>query len=209
MPTTFSRKKRSSRKRPRATSLSRSRFVAATTRTSTLRVVASRRRARTAAPRGTGGASPAARAAGSPTSSRKTVPPRGGLEASRLVLPGAGERALHVPEELALEEMLGERRAGMVTNGPVAPRAPAVHRRREHVLPGAALAGEEDGHVRGGRLPRRGERPLHGRARRLEQRPARSTARAQRAVLAPEPLHLEHPLEQQAAPGRAPNGLTR
>ena len=42
------------------------------------------------------------------TSSRKSVPPSGRLEEARPVAVGAGEGALHVAEELALEQRVGE-----------------------------------------------------------------------------------------------------
>src|SRR5262249_33508400 len=73
---------------------------------------------------------------------------RRGLEPPGLVLPRTREGAFHVPEELALDQVLGERRAPDRDERSGRARAPAVDRRREHVLSGAALAGEQQRHVR-------------------------------------------------------------
>src|SRR5262249_41465002 len=67
------------------------------------------------------------------------------LQPPGIVLPGAGEGALHVPEELALEEVLGERRARDRHEWTVVPVAPRVDLTGEDGLPGAALAGEQHG----------------------------------------------------------------
>src|SRR5262249_5600823 len=83
------------------------------------------------------------------------------LEATGLVLPRAGERAAHVSEELALEEMLGERGARDGDERALAPGAPVVDRRCQDVLAGSALAAEQDDDVRTGCLAGRGERRLH------------------------------------------------
>ena len=97
----------SGRRRPRA---SRSRLVAATTRTSTL-IGASpptRSNSRSCSTR----SSLTCIAGGmSPTSSRKSVPPSASSKRPSLLLDRAGERALLVAEQLALEQRLGERGA--------------------------------------------------------------------------------------------------
>ena len=54
----------------------------------------------------------------------------GNLEEALLVFVGAGEAALAMPEELALEEVLGHRRAVLAHEELVAPPRPVVHRRR-------------------------------------------------------------------------------
>ena len=103
----LSRKNRSCRKRPRATSASRSRLVAATKRTSIGR-----------------GRRPPTRSTSRSSSTRSSLTCErqrqladlveehraavGRLEQARLGLHGAGEGALLVPEQLALEQRLGE-----------------------------------------------------------------------------------------------------
>src|SRR5439155_19376588 len=57
---------------------------------------------------------------------------------------GAGEGAADVPEELALEERLGERGTVDGDERPLATRAVAVDRPRDELLPGPALARHED-----------------------------------------------------------------
>ena len=76
----------------------------------------------------------------------------GELEAARARRGGAGERALLVAEELALEERLGDRRAveGDETRGGA--RTQVVDRARDDLLAGAALAGDQDRGLRGGDL---------------------------------------------------------
>ena len=70
------------------------------------------------------------------------------LEPAGLVRPGAGEGALDVAEELALEEMLRQRGARDGDEGPCGARAPAVDGARQHALARAALAGEQYRRVR-------------------------------------------------------------
>src|SRR5690606_20451272 len=74
-----------------------------------------------------------------------------------------------VPEELALQEALGDRGAVDDHEGALASRAPSMDGVREALLPGAGLA--EDQHGRGGRrdLPRLAREIAHRRRRaRLE-----------------------------------------
>ena len=78
----------------------------------------------------------------SPISSRNSVPPSASLEQPRLVVGGAGERAAHVPEQLALEQRLDDRRAVDGDEAPVAARAGAMQRARDELLAGAGLAGD-------------------------------------------------------------------
>src|SRR5262249_22299903 len=61
----------------------------------------------------------------------------GGLQAPRPVLRGAGEGPAHVPEELALQQVLGEGGAGYGDERADAALAPAMDGGREDVLPRA------------------------------------------------------------------------
>ena len=88
------------------------------------------------------------------------------LDAAEAVAHGAGERAAHVAEQLALEELARQRRA--VHGDEAAPfaRGVGVDGVREDFLPGAALAGEEDGGVAGLEVVDEVEEPGHGRGAR-------------------------------------------
>jgi hypothetical protein len=68
---------------------------------------------------------------------------------------GAGERALGVPEELTLEQRLGQRAAVDRGERPLAARGALVDPARHDLLAGAALAGDEHGAV--GRRDRLGQ----------------------------------------------------
>src|SRR5439155_26226588 len=57
---------------------------------------------------------------------------------------GAGEGAADVPEELALEERLGERGTVDGDERPLPTRAVAVDRPRDELLPGLAIACHDD-----------------------------------------------------------------
>src|SRR5262249_54016635 len=70
-------------------------------------------------------------------------PAVGELEPPDLALGGAGERALLVTEELALEGRLGERGARRADERPARAPAAVVDRRRAHLLARARLAGDE------------------------------------------------------------------
>src|SRR5690606_29100975 len=63
----------------------------------------------------------------------------GELEAAYTVPMRAGERALHVPEELALEQLVGDRRAVDLHEGPVAARAARMDHVRDELLADARL----------------------------------------------------------------------
>ena len=80
----------------------------------------------------------------SPTSSRKTVPPCAASSRPTRRLSRAGERALLVAEELALEQRGRERRAVDAHERPLAARQ-LVQRLGQHLLADAGLA--EDEHV--------------------------------------------------------------
>src|SRR5262249_7111190 len=89
-----------------------------------------------------------------------------GLKPSRLVFDRPREGALHMAEELALEQMVGERSAVDDSERMVAARAPLMNLTRKHVLAGAGLAGQQD------------DRPAaRGRVGGLQQRPKIRTAR--------------------------------
>ncbi len=89
------------------------------------------------------------------------------LEAADPALVGAGERALLVTEELALEERLGERGAVERDERLLRARPELVDRARELALARAALARDEHGRARRGDLPSDAINLLHrGRSRR-------------------------------------------
>ena len=87
------------------------------------------------------------------------------LEAPDAALVGAGERALLVPEQLALEERLGERGAVQRDERLLGARAERVDRAGELPLAGAALAGDEDRRPRARDLARDAIDLLHRGAR--------------------------------------------
>ena len=78
-------------------------------------------------------------------SSRKRVPALGGGEETDLVGDRAGERALHVPEELGLHQPLGDGSAVDGDERLVAPVAVEVDGAGHQLLAGAALARDHDG----------------------------------------------------------------
>ena len=78
----------------------------------------------------------------------KNRPAGGRLQQAALLLLRVREGPPLVAEELALEQSLGQRRAGDVHEGPRGPRARVVNHLRGQVLPGAALAGEKHGRGR-------------------------------------------------------------
>ena len=67
----------------------------------------------------------------------------GGLEEAALLLPGVGERAPLVAEELAFEQLLRQCRRGDVDERPGRPRAVVVNGLGREVLPGSGLAAQE------------------------------------------------------------------
>jgi hypothetical protein len=71
-----------------------------------------------------------------------------GLREQSLARPvGAGERALGVAEEFALDQGLGDGAAVDRDEGAIAPRREFVQAARRHALAGAALAGDQHGAV--------------------------------------------------------------
>ena len=115
------------------------------------------------------------------------MPPCGVLEAARLLAHGAGERALLVAEQLALEQVLGQRAAVHLDPRPGRAAAREVDRAREQVLAGAALAAQQHGRIGGRHLARQLERLRERRASRRRWWRARgvseSTVPASRAVV--------------------------
>ena len=75
------------------------------------------------------------------------MPPLAASSLPRARSCGAGEGALLVAEELALEERLGDGRAVDRDERPAPPVRQLVDAPREHLLAGAALADERDGDV--------------------------------------------------------------
>jgi len=87
------------------------------------------------------------------------------LEAPGLAGDGPREGALLVAEQLALDEVLGDRRAVDLDEGVVLSGAAGVDRVGHEFLPRPRLAGDEDRRRRGGHLPDDLEDPRHVRAR--------------------------------------------
>src|SRR5690606_23567563 len=87
------------------------------------------------------------------------------LEAPRAPPVGARERPLLVPEQLALEQRLRERRAVDGDERLAGARAQRVDGARELPLAGPALARDEHRGARAGDLLRQAVDPLHHRAR--------------------------------------------
>ena len=87
------------------------------------------------------------------------------LESTDAPLVGAGEGALLVPEHLALEERLRDRRAVKRYEWHLRTRAERVNGPRELALAGAALSGDENGGAGGRDLARDAIDLLHGGAR--------------------------------------------
>ena len=79
------------------------------------------------------------------------MPPSARLEQPALLHARVGERAALVAEQLALEQLLGQRRAGDVHERPRRAVAGVVNHLRDEVLAGAALAGEQHRRRRAGR----------------------------------------------------------
>jgi hypothetical protein len=86
------------------------------------------------------------------TSSKKSVPVAGQVEAAQLAAVGAGEGALLVSEQLALHQGLRQGPAVYRHEGLVAARAGGVDLARDQLLAGAAFAVDQHGGV--GRLGR-------------------------------------------------------
>jgi len=89
-----------------------------------------------------------------------------GLETAGLIVDGASERSADVTEQLVLQQMLGESRAGDHDKRSATPRTPSMNLARKYILAGTALAVQENCGV-GGR----------GALHRLEQRDHRGVLR--------------------------------
>ena len=72
----------------------------------------------------------------------------GDLEPADALVDGAGEGALDVAEQLALDQPRSDRAAVDLDQRPVAARAAAVHARGEELLAGAGLADDQHGGIR-------------------------------------------------------------
>ena len=89
--------------------------------------------------------------------------PSGGLlEEAAPIARGVGEGPLLVPEELALEQVLGDRAAVQRDEGERLPVGVRVERARDQFLAHAALAADEDGGLELGDLRDRPEDVAHG-----------------------------------------------
>jgi hypothetical protein len=117
------------------------------------------------------------------------------LDAAAALGVGAGEGALLVAEELALEQRLRDRRAVDGHEGPRGPRGEPVDRAGRDLLARAALAREEDGGIDGRHLADRGEHLLHARAR--PEHPLEAAGRRALSQLAV--LRLERVQAQRAS----------
>ncbi len=85
----------------------------------------------------------------SPISSRKSVPWCGQFEAADLARDGAGEGALLVAEELALQQSHGNGGAVDLDEGAPAPRAAIVNGAGDQLLAGAGFALDQHGRIGG------------------------------------------------------------
>ena len=150
---TLIRKKRSWRKRPSSASLSRSRLVAATNRTS-IEVSASLPTGRTVRDSMVRSSLACMGRGMSPISSRNTRAALGLHQQPGAVLAGVGERAPLVAEQLALQQGLGHRGAVDGHERPAPPLAAFVQRLGDQVLARAALPRDEHGRIGGGRAQR-------------------------------------------------------
>ncbi len=114
------------------------------------------------------------------------------LEQPRTVGRSTGEGAFGVPEELRLEQLLGDGRAVDRGKAHVVPRAHAVDGLRKHFLARAALAGDEHRRIVAGNAARELQQIAHDLALGHHQIACRvgADARAERLHLAPEPLPL-------------------
>ena len=125
-------------------------------------------------------------------------PAVGQLEEALLVALGAGERPADVPEELALEERVGQRGAVLGEERLARPRALRVDGAGDQLLAGARLALDEDGLLGGHDLVEEAQHVAHrGRAPHDRRVGARGLARLAEAV-----LHLHELLRLGLGPQR-------
>src|SRR5262249_11762289 len=122
----------------------------------------------------------------------------GELEPAAAPLAGAGERALLVTEELALEERLGQGGAVHRHEGAIAPRAGGVDRARRHLLAGAALAEEEHGRGGAGDLVDGVDDGAHGRVAVAQDRRARVAGALGAVAEVAQPAALDGARDEEA-----------
>src|SRR5438132_9434250 len=91
------------------------------------------------------------------------------LESPDAVAVGAGEGALDVAEQLALQQALRQGRAMDLDERPRRARAGVMDRRRQQLLPGAALAPDQDGRGARGHLAGHADHLADGRAGTLDR----------------------------------------
>ncbi|OQC67537.1 MAG: hypothetical protein BWX47_02015 [candidate division Hyd24-12 bacterium ADurb.Bin004] len=143
-----------------------------------------------------------------------------GYQQAVLVLVGAGEGALHVPEEFALQQGAGEAAAVHCQEGPGRPAAVVVYRPRHQLLAGSALAGDDDGALLVGHDPHLFEELQHHfrLAHYLGEVEAGAHLPAQNPVLGEHLTDLKRPLQRnhelfdlerlyQIVAGTLPHGL--
>ena len=133
--------------RPLADARARSRWVAATMRTSTSRSLASRRPARTPPLSSTRSSFACSAGVISAISSRNSVPPSASTNRPGAIGDRARERTLDVAEQLALEQRLGQRARSSPARTAALARCFGVQRARDQLLAGPGLAEHE--HRRG------------------------------------------------------------
>ena len=105
----------------------------------------------------------------SPISSRNSVPPLGQLELADLLPHRAGERALLVAEQRALDQLAGDGGDVHRHERPVGRLGVAVDHPRHQLLAGAALAADQHGGRQGGHLVHLLEHFARGRARSADE----------------------------------------
>ncbi len=111
------------------------------------------------------------------------------------VADGAGEGALHVAEQLALQQLGAEARATDRHERPGGPAAPAVQCPREHALARAALAADQHGGLGRGDPAGQLQHPAHRRVARVQVRLG--------DLVADPVLECLDPVAQAALPGDA------
>ena len=141
------------------------------------------------------------------------MPPCGELELAVLARRRAREGALLVAEQLALEQVLGQRRAVHLDEAACRARRELVQRARDDLLADAALALDQHRDVGvGDLLEQRAHARIAGAAPRAIASPAGPAPRRERAALALERAALEHLRERAPRappPRRACSGSRR
>ena len=124
----------------------------------------------------------------------------GRLEQTALLLPGIGERAALVAEQLALQQLLGQRGTRDVDEGTAGPVAVVVDGFRGQVLAGSGLASQEHGRGRTCRDARQQRLDLRHRRRRPDdgvESVFTTLCRPKRPDLAAKTAGLERLLDEQ------------